>query len=1041
MMCASPLRQVCAGAEAIVVDPYDWLGLPKNQRPPNLYQLLGLDPSVADLGHIRSATDKQFRRVLPYLTGADALEAERLWSELEEARDTLLNPDRRAHYDATNSFEPSSNGSVAVESTEPQPESSDAPVSPEELNAASLPDPDPWWKSTPEASAKAEPWWKESAPDVPAPPPPPPPKPVAVATSSTAALLPTTTTKRPKSKGSAIPKLIIGLMIAGAIVAGIYIATNRKSKPTTPIDPNIAELPKTDPKTKQPDVSVAPKVDEPVPEVPLPKDFADQLRPKTFPGHAGAVNGLSVAASGSRFVSVGTDRTLRVWSVAKDPSFVRHTFASPAVGVAWCDRDHRIAAADGLTLALFESAKTTQPRAIDSPKSGVTCMAVNVDGSKALTGLTDGFIRYWDTNAGRFDEWAVAARGPINAVDISSDGTHALVAVADGPVSLWNLASRNRVHEWTAHPDGAIALRFAPNGKLAATGGAEGFASVYDLNAKKDVCKLEGHAGPITGIGWLPDGRQVVTVSMDKTARLWSAESGQALRWSQMLEGKGNCVAVDPGGRFVLAGTSTGNIHLFPLPRVRPELFTGAIGKPPAFPLAVPDAQSIAAALTPVHAELAREFGYNRPDDMALLADNLRRRASLERIAPPLRFALLQESRSLAVKAGDPVTAFRAIEDVAAWFDVDEMAEKAVTFAELPAEAESSMMWSQGLTAAERAELDARPEVVERLLKRIPQTLPDGTPAERVARLTAIRQRSKSLAAEIKAVRRALEVLKNAPDEPGSNHVLGAFLCFARQDWKAGLPHLAKGNDPRFIESAKSDLSSPTDPKAQHRLGEMWFGLAFDTKDHRAKRAMLGRARVWFERELKAKLEVADQIKARARLDNINGLDVPGKDPTTLPLFAPLHVRRAYNTIGGDVYANEWKFGGGASANSDAVVLPDGSPVMSSRFGLGSGGRLTLAFRVDGREIRINCAGQEFAFAGSGKAMQVTIERVDDSVTVTATSDDADPVSRKVDLPINALGPLNVGVRLSGTPTKPGGALLVSAIVRGSVSLPLPMLE
>jgi hypothetical protein len=114
--------------------------------------------------------------------------------------------------------------------------------------------------------------------------------------------------------------------------------------------------------------------------------------------------------------------------------------------------------------------------------------------------------------------------------------------------------------------------------------------------------------------------------------------------------------------------------------------------------------------------------------------------------------------------------------------------------------------------------------------------------------------------------------------------------------------------------------------------------------------------------------------------------------------------------------------------------FPKSAPVMSSRFGLGSGGRLSLSFRTDGREIRINCAGQEFAFAGSGKSTQYR-SAIDDGVTVTATNDDADPVSRRVDLPLNARGPVTIGVRMTGMPAKPGGAR-ASAIGRGSASLP-----
>src|SRR5262249_50950321 len=161
-----------------------------------------------------------------------------------------------------------------------------------------------------------------------------------------------------------------------------------------------------------------------------------------------------------------------------------------------------------------------------------------------------------------------------------SNRRHALCAVAESPATVWDLASHNKVHEWRPHPAGAIAVQFSPDGTRAATGGPEGTASVYDLAAKKEIARLTGHTGPVTAVAWLSGGRQVVTIGVDGTARMWSADTGHALRWTRQLDGKGMCVAVDPSDRFVLVGTSTGQVHLFPLPRVRAETMAGPAARP-----------------------------------------------------------------------------------------------------------------------------------------------------------------------------------------------------------------------------------------------------------------------------------------------------------------------------------------------------------------------------------------------------------------------------------------------------------------------------
>ena len=1029
-----------------MVDPYDWLGVPKGPRPPTHYQLLGLDPSATDPVAIRAAADRQTRRLLPHLTGPDALAAEQTWAELEEARDTLLDPARRAHYDATVPLPASAPATVPVTAPEPAAPDISAFEEPPPPAAAPL----PWWKVLPAPiAAGPDPWWKQPLPAEPAPAP----APIAATDVQTSTVPlpaarpePATRTTRdpvpePRRPRPTNPVLVgfLGLVVAGLIGGGIYYAFGRKHNSPAPKVEPAPDLTRGGPKPRPID-EPPPKADEPVvAEVPLPKDFADQLRPRTFVGHAGAVNGLAVARSGARFATVGTDRTLRLWSVTKDAFLVRHTFTAPAVGVAWADDDRRLLAADGFVVGLFSPLNTKPPRGFESPRGGVTALAATPDGNRALTGLTDGYLRLWDTAAGRPDEWPAAARGPVTAVDISSDGARALAAVQDGPVSVWNLAGRGKADEWTPHPGGTVAVQFSPNGKLAATAGADGSAGVYDLAAKREVCRLTGHTGPVTGIAWQGGGRQLVTVGVDGTARLWNALTGQPIRWVQTLDGKATCVAVDPGDRYVLAGTATGTVHLFPLPRVRGEAVAGNAARPPADPLPVPDPDAVETALGAVRTELAKDYRYTRADDVSILADNLRRRAGVENVPPPLRYGLLKESRALAARAGDPVTVVRAVEDLAAWFDVDELAEKAAALAALPADADPVALASAGLAAAERAETDARPEVVAQLLRRLPQ--PEGLPKDLADRLTALRQRAAAAARDRQTVGRALDLLRNAPDDQGANQTVGLYLCLARQDWAAGLPYLTRGADPRLIDAAKLDLSNPTDPKAQHRLGELWFAFAADARDHRAKRAYLGRARVWFERESKAKLDVADEIKARARLDDIAKLDVPGKDPATLPLLTPVVVRRAYNTANPGALASEWKLDGGAAGTPDGVLLPAGEPVVRSTFGLAPGGRLTLSFRPDGRQVRLFLAGQEVPFAAAGKTFRVTIERKDAAVTLTGTGDDGEPVVRTVELPPANRGPTPVAVRLAGMATREGGARLTAAVARGPASLPPPTPE
>jgi hypothetical protein len=81
-------------------DPYHkWLGIPKHQRPPTHYQLLGLAPDEQDLEVIEEAAIRQTTHVRAYQIGQHSAECTQLLKEISTARLTLLNPAKRKAYD------------------------------------------------------------------------------------------------------------------------------------------------------------------------------------------------------------------------------------------------------------------------------------------------------------------------------------------------------------------------------------------------------------------------------------------------------------------------------------------------------------------------------------------------------------------------------------------------------------------------------------------------------------------------------------------------------------------------------------------------------------------------------------------------------------------------------------------------------------------------------------------------------------------------------------------------------------------------------
>src|SRR6516164_9082938 len=84
----------------LMFDPYHkWLGIPKDQRPPTFYQLLGIAPDEKDLEVIEEAAIRQTTYLRGYQIGPHAQDCTRLLNEIALARATLVNAAKRAEYD------------------------------------------------------------------------------------------------------------------------------------------------------------------------------------------------------------------------------------------------------------------------------------------------------------------------------------------------------------------------------------------------------------------------------------------------------------------------------------------------------------------------------------------------------------------------------------------------------------------------------------------------------------------------------------------------------------------------------------------------------------------------------------------------------------------------------------------------------------------------------------------------------------------------------------------------------------------------------
>lgn len=160
-------------------------------------------------------------------------------------------------------------------------------------------------------------------------------------------------------------------------------------------------------------------------------------------GHQGEVLQIRAAPDGSRIVSVGADRRVRVWNVESpsDPLVLRghdepvHAAALGRNGVlATGGEDRRIFLWD-----LSAEHPDEAPRVLVGHEQSVTALAFTRDPEVLASSSNDQSVRLWRLDTDR----QLVLRGHdqvVSGLAVSSDGVHLVSAGYDGTLRIWPLA-------------------------------------------------------------------------------------------------------------------------------------------------------------------------------------------------------------------------------------------------------------------------------------------------------------------------------------------------------------------------------------------------------------------------------------------------------------------------------------------------------------------------------------------------------------------------------------------------------------------------
>ncbi len=215
------------------------------------------------------------------------------------------------------------------------------------------------------------------------------------------------------------------------------------------------------------------------------------------------------------------------------------------------------------------------------------------DGKRIVTASEDKTARVWEAETGRQVAELKGHGAIVSSAKYSPDGKRIVTASEDKTARVWEAETGRQVAGLKGHRDIVLSAKYSPDGKRIVTASEDKTARVWEAETGRQVAELKGHRGRVgsakysrtasassprartrrpvcrggdgaSGRGaegaWghrrerevFPDGKRIVTVSADKTARVWEAETGRQVA---ELKGHGNIVwsaMYSPDGKRII---------------------------------------------------------------------------------------------------------------------------------------------------------------------------------------------------------------------------------------------------------------------------------------------------------------------------------------------------------------------------------------------------------------------------------------------------------------------------------------------------------
>ncbi len=245
----------------------------------------------------------------------------------------------------------------------------------------------------------------------------------------------------------------------------------------------------------------------------------------TLGSHEGVATCVAFSPDGTRLISSGYDKKVRIWDAATG-RFLKEVDAHSkhANRVAFSPDGSKFASVSiDETVKLWDATTGQVVLTLKGHADQVWSVTFSPDGTRLASAGQDNTAKVWDARTGQVIHTLQGHTDHVWTVAFSLDGTRLATASRDRTAKVWDMRTGQVTHTLEGQSSRVFRVLFTPDGTRLASAGDDLSVQIWDMTTGRSIHTLRGHTGGVWSLAISPDGARLASASQDGTVRIWDA--------------------------------------------------------------------------------------------------------------------------------------------------------------------------------------------------------------------------------------------------------------------------------------------------------------------------------------------------------------------------------------------------------------------------------------------------------------------------------------------------------------------------------------